>query len=373
MQHEKDRFLHKGDQIGLIEFDQLETFTEKQFFYMLSRSRATRANIWPYIRATCNPVPEDDAVGGWLHTFVQWWIDAETGYAIPERSGVVRYMVRDGDRIEWGDSREELVERGYPAEDVLSVTFILATPYDNPIGLKRDPTYLTKVRSMARVDQERLLGDAKLGGNWNIRDTAGTLFSRDWFRYVDLAPAFVEAVRCWDRAATDEDSPNAARASRTAGALVGRDRDGVLYLRDMVCVQKDAHIVQQLLLDTARADGRSVEVAIFQDPGAAGKAEALATMRLLSREGFVVHILPTIPPRRTRDGNALEGPNAKVTYAKLWSPLVEKEQFRLVRGAWNREFVDEASNFDGTGLSDQVDAVSGAVHQLTSTARVFTF
>src|SRR5687768_6625252 len=31
----------RGAQISLIEFDQLETFNQKQFFYMLSRSRST--------------------------------------------------------------------------------------------------------------------------------------------------------------------------------------------------------------------------------------------------------------------------------------------------------------------------------------------
>ena len=52
------------------------------------------------MRAMCNPEPDS-----WLSRLISWWWDAKTGYAIPERSGVLRYFIRLGDRIEWADSR----------------------------------------------------------------------------------------------------------------------------------------------------------------------------------------------------------------------------------------------------------------------------
>src|SRR5207253_1292413 len=101
MQYEKDRLSWKSAQIPLICYDQLEEFTESQFWYLVSRNRST-CGVAPYIRATCNPVPDDDEVGGWLCKLIAWWIDQETGYAIPERSGVIRWFVRrSDDKLEW--------------------------------------------------------------------------------------------------------------------------------------------------------------------------------------------------------------------------------------------------------------------------------
>ena len=40
MENEVDRYKYRGSQIPLIEFDQLETFTENQFFYLMSRNRS---------------------------------------------------------------------------------------------------------------------------------------------------------------------------------------------------------------------------------------------------------------------------------------------------------------------------------------------
>ena len=113
-------------------FDELTHFSAKQFWYMLSRNR-TMCGIKPYVRATCNPDPDS-----WVAEFISWWIDQETGYPIPERSGVIRYMVRVGDAIHWADSPAELAHHTMlddsGAEVPIppkSVTFISAKLTDN--------------------------------------------------------------------------------------------------------------------------------------------------------------------------------------------------------------------------------------------------
>ena len=57
MQYEQDRYEWDGAQIPFIGFDQLEHFTWRQFFYMLSRNRSL-CGVNPYVRATCNPDPD---------------------------------------------------------------------------------------------------------------------------------------------------------------------------------------------------------------------------------------------------------------------------------------------------------------------------
>lgn len=152
-------------------FDELTHFTESQFFYLVSRNRST-CGIRPYIRATCNP----DA-GSWVATFIQWWI-GDDGLPIAERSGKLRYFVRDEeDSLTWGDSREELIERfpQYDASQILSVTFVPATLDDNPALTNKDPGYRAKLLAMPRIERLRLLG-----GNWKVSE--GSLIEREWIK-----------------------------------------------------------------------------------------------------------------------------------------------------------------------------------------------
>lgn len=156
----------RGAQIPLIQFDQLETFSGTQFFYMFSRNRSM-SGVRPYIRGTCNPEP------GWLAGFLDWWIDEE-GFAIPRRSGLLRWMVRENDATFWADTPEEL-RKDHPNSTPKSVTFILSTVYDNQILLQKDPGYLANLQALSKVDRARLLGDRRRGGNWKIRP-AGRIY-----------------------------------------------------------------------------------------------------------------------------------------------------------------------------------------------------
>ena len=56
MENEDDCRNFDGSQIPFIGFDQLESFTPKQFWYMLSRNRST-CGVKPYVLASCNPQP----------------------------------------------------------------------------------------------------------------------------------------------------------------------------------------------------------------------------------------------------------------------------------------------------------------------------
>ena len=95
----------RAARFALLAFDELTQFTERQFFYLLSRNRST-CGVRPYVRATCNP--DSDS---WLRNFLAWWIDDASGLPIPERAGVLRWFVRREDALTWGDTRQELVEK----------------------------------------------------------------------------------------------------------------------------------------------------------------------------------------------------------------------------------------------------------------------
>lgn len=341
MEREEDRKSWDGSQIAMIAFDQVEHFTRRQFFYMLSRNRST-CGVRPYMRATCNPINADDRVGGWVHRLIQWWIDEETGIAIESRSGVIRWFVLDQDEVIWGDSREEMVNR-FPHIEPKSMTFIRGSLDENRALMDKDPGYKANLMALPFIDRQRLLH-----GNWNARESAGMFFKREWFSVHDAAPALESVVRYWDRAAT----ANNPGGSWTAGCLMGRDASGLFWIVDVARFQETALGVERAIKNYASQDGDGVRVGIEQDPGQAGKAEAQLQVRNLAGYAASVNVV--------RESKGMR--------ARPLSAQVEAGNVRLVKGPWNEAFIRECENFDGSDncTSDQVDSASGAFHMLTA-------
>lgn len=170
LEYEKNMYDWQGSQIPLIEFDELTHFPKKMFFYLLTRNRSV-CGVNPYVRATCNPDPDS-----WVAEFISWWIDQETGFPIPERDGVLRYLVVDGENYIWGDSKADVIAKGWhvleeavtqsgidPNEFVKSVTFISGSIYDNKALLQTNPAYLGNL-----IAQDAETQAALLRGNWKV-------------------------------------------------------------------------------------------------------------------------------------------------------------------------------------------------------------
>ena len=180
MELAKDRLAWQGSQIPFIAFDELTHFEEIQFFYMLSRNRSL-CGVRPYLRATCNP----DS-GSWVRGFISWWIDPQTGLAITDRCGEIRWMYRYRESIRWFDTQEEAIadiKKNNLPEEMLpkSVTFIAASVHDNKILMENDPGYLANLYALPLIEREQLLG-----GNWNISANHGIL-KNEWLRYYKTA------------------------------------------------------------------------------------------------------------------------------------------------------------------------------------------
>ncbi len=341
LEHEKNIFDWQGSQLPFIGFDELTHFTQKMFFYMMSRLRST-SGVPGYIRATVNPDADS-----WVREFIDWWI-GEDGLPIPERAGKLRWFIRVNDQLIWANSREELIKTYGPDELPKSVTFIPSKLADNKILMAKDPGYLANLRALSKVERERLLD-----GNWNIRAVAGNLFRREWFDVVDTIPAGSVAVRYWDRAATEvkpEDQQKGRvgkpkkKADWTAGCKLYRAPDGTYIIADMVHAQYSPGKVQTTVKNTAAQDTVSVPVWVEQEPGSSGVADVHAYIKLLS--GFRVHAnRPTVD---------------KVTRAGPASAQCEGGNVKLLRGKWNEAFLTEAENFPDGDNDDQVDAFTGA-------------
>ena len=340
MQHRKDHLKYKGAQIALLAFDQLEDFTEEQFFYMLSRTRST-SGVKPYVRATCNPQP------GWLADFLSWWIDQDTGLPILERAGKIRWMARIGEDLVWSDHRRELADRGATPK---SVTFIPSTVYDNKILLEKDPTYLSNLQVLPYVDRERLLF-----GNWKVVEGAGKLYNRDWFEIVPSAP--VGGVECsfWDFAATKKefakDDPDYTAKVRVR--KVGDDYYVMgLYADQIGPAEVDHEYKDQSRDDAERAPRKTRFMVRFErEPAGAGKREARRMVGML--RGLDVR---GIPPA-----------GDKVTRQKPWAAQAEQGYVRLVAGPWNERFLTHMHHqpVPDWPHDDIADAYAGAMRAVT--------
>lgn len=99
LQRESDMDSWRGAQLSWIGFDQLETFTSAQFWFLVTRLR-TQAAMDPCIRGTLNAEP------GWVADLLAWWWNPKTGLPILERAGRRRWLKKRGDTIEWSDRRE---------------------------------------------------------------------------------------------------------------------------------------------------------------------------------------------------------------------------------------------------------------------------
>lgn len=341
LEHEKNKFDWQGAQIALLGFDEVTHFTAGQFWYLLSRNRST-SGVRPYVRATCNPDPDS-----WVAKFIAWWIDQDTGYAIPQRSGVVRWFIRRNNELLWADSAEELVAR-YPGAQPKSFTFIASSYQDNKLGLDRDPGYLANLEALPTVERERLKN-----GNWKIKPAAGDYFKKGYFPIVDAAPGTGRRIRYWDRAGTEpsEDNPD---PDWTAGLRACLADDGYVYVEHVERFQGTPGKVAKRIHATAEQDGRRISVGIEQDPGQAGKFEAETYVQLLA--GFMVF---TVPPQGDKE-----------TRATPASTAAEHGRIRLVRGPWNEAFLNELESFPKGAHDDQVDALSGAYNQLIGNPRI---
>ena len=325
MEHATNRFDWQGSEIPLIGWDELTHFEEEMFFYLLSRSRST-CGVNPYIRATTNP----DALS-WVKEFLSPWLDPT--HPEPAKGGELRWFVRDGGQILW-------VEKGTP--DSLSVTFIFASIYDNPILMQKDPKYLANLKALPPVERARLLE-----GDWDIVQ-AGEMFDRDWFEIIDWSdvPSDMEWVRFYDMASS-KPKPGYTDPDQTCGALCGIDRQKTFYVADVESMRETPGKVREAVIRTARRDlslGR-VPVAMEQEPG------SLSAFALdqFARDLFDITAFYGRKPQ-----------GSKRERAKPVSAYAQRGLVKLVRGPWVHRYLNILSAFPTPGVhDDEVDATSG--------------
>ncbi|MGD9590267.1 MAG: phage terminase large subunit [Pyrinomonadaceae bacterium] len=215
----------------------------------------------------------------------------------------------------------------------------IADPLGRPVGVALCPDRFDESKL---ADIRRQLGSYNFSALYQQHPTPaeGGIFKRAWFtRIVDRAPEGLIWKRGYDLAVSTKTS-----SCYTSSFRVAYDDAGDLYIADgfrkrIEYPDQRRYIISRLAAEPDTEHG--IEKALHGD----------AIIQDLRKES------------RIRGAN-LRGvvvTTDKLTRALKWAPLAEEGKVVLVRGPWNREFIEEVCRFPGGKFDDQVDAVSLAV------------
>lgn len=199
----------------------------------------------------------------------------------------------------------------------------------------------------AKLRKKRAKGEHSFEALYQQRPTAkqGLFFHVDKLEIVDAAPAQGRRARGTDKAATLNDG------DFTAGVKMSKANDGLFYIEDVARGQWDTATRDRNIRQTAELDTRSVKQVGEQEPGSGGKESAENFIRLLA--GF-----PVVVERSTAN---------KVERADPFSSQVNAGNVRIVRGEWNKTYIEELRQFPNGKHDDQVDGSSLAFNELNGT------
>lgn len=187
----------------------------------------------------------------------------------------------------------------------------------------------------------------ELGGEFTEGLT--TLFQRHWFGIVEAAPADLQRVRSWDLAASEAKDSNDPDWS--VGILMGKSKEGIFYVLDMRRIRGTPGQVERLVRSTAEQDGIGTKIVMEEEGGASGK-------------GMTDHYRRYVIPSFNFHGIRATG--EKTVRAQALSGQSEAGNVKIVRAAWNKDFLDELESFPSEGIHDDiVDASSQAVNDLS--------
>jgi predicted phage terminase large subunit-like protein len=204
----------------------------------------------------------------------------------------------------------------------------------------------------ARYDLEALTriktkGERSFQALYQQRPTPkeGLFFHVDKLSIDDAVPVEGQKARAWDKAATE------GGGDWTVGVRMHRADDGIFYIEDVVRGQWNTATRDRTIRQTAECDGMEIKQIGEQEPGSGGKESAENFIKLLS--GFpVTNVIAT---------------NAKEIRADPFSSQVNAGNVKLIRGAWNKSFIEELRAFPNGQHDDQVDAASMAFNDLNNT------
>ena len=282
---------------------------------------------------------------------LQWFSEsAVTRMNDPEVNAIVIVMQRSHMR----DLTGYLVEQGLEHDEWVHVCLPLEYEPDHPHVFAGDwrtelgePLWPERESKERIAQKKKTMGPYAAAGQLQQRPLprSGGLFGKAMWQFVEYPPVCPN-VRFWDFAATAADSSAKGDPDWTVGARVGMDDQGRIVIMHIERGQWSPGDTELHLTNTAEMDGREVPILIEQETPSAGKHVVSYYNRMLT--GWDLRGAPA---------------GASTTVGPL-AGMAETGNVVIVRGAWNKPFLDEISVYPMGRHDDQVVAVAGAVNRL---------
>lgn len=322
-----------GTALGIID-DPLENWEQAQ-------SQVIRDKVWDWYRTTFRTRIWE---GGAIVLIMSRWHENDlAGHLLAEQAS------------EWTVLRLPAIAESQEERDRHNQRMGLPVGEPDPLGRQPgEPLCPRRYSASELAKLRRDVGSLGWAAEYQASPMApeGNRFKRAWFQIVDEAPIEATRVRYWDKAGT------AGGGAYTAGVLLARATEGLYYVEDVIRGQWSAHERETVMRQTAQLDaakhGDTVQIWVEQEPGSGGKESAEATVRNLA--GFSIRA-------ETVTGD-------KATRAEPFAAQAEAGNVKLLRGAWNGDYIDELSGFPHGTYKDQVDASSGAFNKLSRARRL---
>lgn len=345
-----------GSQMTECLVDEAQQCQEEDVWFLTSRLRS-KSKQKHQLRLTCNPL-NTSFLCNWLVTagYV-----GEDGYAIKEMDGVTTYMLQVAGEFRWWKTFDEMVAEVGKEQAAMHLKFVYysANVYDNPYVRKHLPQYVHKLENLKAVDRARYLL-----GNWFVKSDGDGYIDRDYFKEVSLRdiPLGLPTVRCYDLASTKPHDNN-KDPDWTRGIKATYEKEsGYFYILDMVSLRDGPAMVQALIENTGKEDGREVYISIPVDAGASGRVVADQKKARLTALGHRV-VLDS-----TRKG--------KLARAENFLIALEEGKVFVAPGVFKKEHYAEMEAFDGKNCSghhdDIVDSLASCYNMLTGNSLIPT-
>lgn len=171
----------------------------------------------------------------------------------------------------------------------------------------------------------------------------GGMFKTGEFKHThDCHAVLLRKVRSWDKASTSKGG------AYTAGVLIAVDVSGFYWVLDVVRGQWDSTMREQIIRETALADGYDTEIVLELEGGSGGKESGESTIKNLA--GFRV--------------TASHPTGDKEARAYPLSSQVGAGNVYILDRPWTKAFLEEFRYFPQSRNKDQVDAASGGFNRI---------
>jgi predicted phage terminase large subunit-like protein len=253
-------------------------------------------------------------------------------------------------RLHEEDVSARCIEQGYthlclPAESEGRTTIVF--PMSGRTVVREDGDILWPEREgPEQLQEQKDQGSYYYAGQYQQRPApaGGGMFTS--FEVVDAVPHNLILCRGWDKAGSE------GKGDYSAGAWLGMTPASPpeFFILDITRGQWSAGNREKVMHDTATADGNETIIWIEQEGGSGGKDSADVSIRNLA--GFQAY------------KQVASGTGDKVARARPLAAQAEIGNVKLLRGPWNKDFIDEARIFPNGKHDDQIDAASLAFNKL---------